>query len=426
MGFSSMDQLITKITTDGQKWRTDWNKVTTQVQTSGAGRWFELFTASGNPVAGYWGNYVLNSGFDSAANWTGLGAGGWAWNSAGTIVHTAGTAGNVTQTSATTIETNTTYTVIITSSSIGGSGGFQVDIGGVSGTAITTNTTTIQAITTGGSTTQTISIIPNSACTVTLDNFYIIAGGTNGQSPRFKPMSSTTDQGALWPGTVVGGSMTSHLLNMSAMTAGGTTVPTTLLLVDLLGVYARIDANYASAVTFGNTLTLPRYTTGAGVRAFACVYPTTLGANAHNFIISYTNQGGAANSRAFPQTVAGTVSALPTHISHSGTAANNVGPFLPLQTGDTGIQSIQTWQQSAAGGTASTFQNVVLCKPIMAIPITTQYILAERDLLNQFPSLPLVQEASASSGACLAWLQYAGAATPVSTAFYGALEFAWN
>jgi hypothetical protein len=237
-------------------------------------------------------------------------------------------------------------------------------------------------------------------------------------------MSSTGDQGALWPGAVTGGTATKHLLNMSAMTSGGTVVPTTLMLVDLLGVYARMDSSYTSAFTLANTLTLPRYTTGAGVMAFNCVFPTATLTGAHNMAITYTNQAGAG-SHAMPQSVAATVSALPTHIHHSGTAANNVGPFLPLQSGDSGIRSIQNYQQTVSTGSA-TFVNLVLCKPIMSIPITTQFVLAERDLLNQFPSLPLIQEASASSGACLAWLQYAGAATPAATNFFGTLEFAWG
>jgi hypothetical protein len=104
MGFSSLDDLVNQVTTNGKKHRTDWNKVVTQVQTAGAGRWFELFTATGNPVNGYWGNYVRNSGFDSIAEWTGVGAGGWTWNTAGTVTHTTGTAGNLTQTSGTTLE----------------------------------------------------------------------------------------------------------------------------------------------------------------------------------------------------------------------------------------------------------------------------------------------------------------------------------
>lgn len=423
MGFTSMDDLVSQVTVNGKKWRTDWNKVVTQVQTAGAGRWFELFTATGNPVNGYWGNYVRNSGFDSIAEWTGVGAGGWAWNTAGTMVHTIGTTGSLTQTSGTTLESGVTYTVIITTSAVSGTVGLTVSLGGgTPGAAITTATTTIQAVTAGA--TQTIDIACNTAFGCTIDNFYVIAGGTNGQTPRFKPMSSTGDQGALWPGDVTGGTATKHILNMSAMTSGATVVPTTLMLVDLLGVYGRIDSNTNTALTLANTLTLPRYTNGAGVRAFSCVFPSATSTGAHNMLMTYTNQT-PTGSRAMPQTVAATVSALSTHIHHSGTAANNVGPFLPLQSGDTGIRSVQTWQQTAATGTA-TFTNLVLCKPIFSMPITTQFVLSERDLLNQFPSLPLVQEASATSGACLAWLQYAGAATPAATNFFGTLEFAYG
>ena len=423
MGFSSMDDLVNQVTTNGKKTRTDWNKVVTQVQTAGAGRWFELFTATGNPTNGYWGNYVLNSGFDSEAGWTGGGAGGWAWNIAGTYVHTAGTTGTLTQTSGTTLENGVVYTVIITTSTVSGTVGFTVSLGGgTAGAAITTATTTIQAVTAGAG--QDIVITANTGITGTIDNFYVIRGAVNGRTPGFKPMSSTGDQGALWPGAVTGGTATKHLLNMSAMTSGSTVVPTTLMLVDLLGVYARIDSSNTSSVTLANTLTLPRYTNGAGVMAFNCVFPTATLTGAHNMLMTYTNQSNVG-SRAMPQTVAATVSALPTHIHHSGTAANNVGPFLPLQSGDSGVKKIDTYQQTASTGSA-TFVNLVLCKPIMSIPITTQFVLSERDLLNQFPSLPLIQEAAATSGACLAWIQYAGAATPASTNFFGSLEFAYG
>ena len=423
MGFPSMDDLVNQVTTNGKKWRQDWNKVVTQVQTAGAGRWFELFTSTGNPVNGYWGNYVRNSGFDSPAEWTGNGAGGWAWNTAGTFVHTGGTTGTLTQTSATPLESGVVYTVIITTSTVSGTVGFTISLGGgTAGTAITTATTTIQEVTAGAG--QDIVITANTGITGTIDNFYVIAGTLNGRNPRFKPMSATYDQGALWPGAVTGGTATKHLLNMSAMTSGGTVVPTTLMLVDLLGVYARIDSNYSTAITCNNTSTLPRYTTGAGVMAFNCVFPTTTSTGAHNMLMTYTNSANVG-SRTMPQTVAATVSALPTHIHHSGTAANNVGPFLPLATGDAGIRSVQTYQQTGTTGTA-TFVNLVLCKPIISIPITTQFVLAERDLLNQFPSLPLIQEAAATTGACLAWIQYAGAATPAATNFFGTCEFAWG
>lgn len=418
MGFTSYDDLINQVTTNNKIWVQPWNRITPTVMT--AGRWYDLFLGSSDRGQGYHGNYVKNWGFDSAAEWTN--GTGWTWGVTGVFTKTAGTASNLTQTSGITLESGVTYTVIITTSGVT-AGQIQIQLGGgTAGTAITTSTTTTQAVVAGA--TQEIAIVANSTFAGSVDNFIVIAGPINGQSPRFAPYDQNR-QGNIWPGDLTGGTATKHLLTMSAQTAGSTTVPITLLLVDLLGCYARIDGNTGSAITLANTLTLPRYTTGAGVMAFSTVAPTTTGASAHNVLMTYTNQSNNG-SRSLPQTVAATASAVNSHIYHSGTAANNVGPFLPLQAGDTGIRSVQTWQQSAANGTASTFTNLVLAKPIMEIPVTTQLLLSERDLLNQFPSLPLIQESAATSGACLSWIAYAGAATPASTNFFGVLRYAWG
>lgn len=422
MGFTSYDDLINQVTTNNKIWVQPWNRITPTAHT--AGRWYDLFLGASDRGQGYHGNYVKNWGFDSAAEWTGVGSGGWAWNVAGTMVHTAGTAGSLSQTPLATIEASTTYTIIVTTSGASGTGGITIDIGGTSSTSITLNQTSTLSVTTGASPTQTIAITAASGQTMTVDNLIVIAGGINAQSPRFMPYNSSM-QGNIWPGDLTGGTATKHLLTMSAQTAGSTTVPITLLLVDLLGCYARIDGNTGTAITLGNSLTLPRYTTGAGVMAYSVVAPSTTGATAHNVLMTYTNQSNVG-SRSLPQTVAATASAVNSHIYHSGTAANNVGPFLPLQAGDTGIRSVQTWQQSAANGTANTFTNLVLAKPIMEIPVTTQLLLSERDLLNQFPSLPLIQESAATSGACLSWIAYAGAATPANTNFFGVLRYAWG
>ena len=418
MGFTSYDDLISQVTTNNKIWTQPWNRITPTVMT--AGRWYDLFLGSSDRGQGYHGNYVKNWGFDSAAEWT---AGtGWAWGATGVFTKTAGTASNLTQNSGITLENGVTYTVIVTTSGVT-AGQIQIQLGGgTAGTAITTSTTTTQAVVAGA--TQEIAIVANSTFAGSVDNFIVIAGPINGQSPRFAPYDANM-QGCLWPGGLVGGTATKHLLTMSAQTAGATTVPITLLLVDLLGCYARIDGNVGTAITLANTLTLPRYTTGAGVMAYSVVAPAATGVNAHNVLMTYTNQANV-NTRNLPQTVAATASAVNSHIYHSGTAANNIGPFLPLQAGDTGIRSVQTWQQTAANGTASTFTNLVLARPIMEIQLTTQFLLAERDMLNQFPSLPLIQEAGATSNSCLSWIAYAGAATPAATNFFGVNRYAWG
>ena len=209
---------------------------------------------------------------------------------------------------------------------------------------------------------------------------------------------------------------TKHCMNVSAVSAVATAVPSVLMLADIQGYYPGISMNLATAQTLTGTPTL-RYANGVGVLPFLSV-TTATGATAHNVALSYTNQAAVAG-RALAQTVACTASAIAAHITHTGTAANNFGPFLPLAGGDTGVQSAQSVTISAASGAG--VAALVFARPLLTLPMTTIGVAAERDLLNQIPSLPRVYD-----GACLQWLMYAGAATPVTSAFYGHLDFGWG
>lgn len=208
-----------------------------------------------------------------------------------------------------------------------------------------------------------------------------------------------------------------HLLNGDAWTTAATGVPSTLTLVDVQGYYPGINMNVSTSQTLLGTPTL-RYTDGAGLRAFLVARATT-GATAHNISYSYTNQAGTAG-RVQPVTVSATASAIVPHIVHSGTAANNYGPFLPLASGDTGIRSFQSIQLSAASGTASTAA-LVLVKPLARISLSQVGLMVEKDFLNQIPSMPVIKD-----GACLTWILGAGAAVAASTSFAGGLETVWG
>jgi hypothetical protein len=209
---------------------------------------------------------------------------------------------------------------------------------------------------------------------------------------------------------------TKHVLNGSAITSVTTGVPAQLMLVDMQGYYPGINMNSATAQNMVGTPTL-RYTNGEGVRAYL-VITATAGATAHNIAMSYTDQAGNTGNT-LPVTVSCTASAIVPHITHSGTAANNYGPFLPLASGDTGIRSVQSVTISAASGSGTAA--LVLAKPLLTIPLTTASVASERDFLNQLPSLPEVKD-----GACLTWLYFAGAATAANTNFYGSLELGWS
>lgn len=214
---------------------------------------------------------------------------------------------------------------------------------------------------------------------------------------------------------------TKHILNVGATSAIASAAPSVLMLVDFLMYYPGINMNVATTQTLTNGVSLSRYTNGQGVRAFLSVTSAT-GATAHSLTsaagITYTNQAGTG-SRKLPFTVNLTASAIVGHLTHSGTAISNYGPFLPLASGDTGIRSVQDITLSAASGSGTA--SLVLCRPLTTIPLPTAAVYSERDLLNQLPSLPRVID-----GACLGFLYFAGAATAASTNFFGHIESAWG
>ena len=242
----------------------------------------------------------------------------------------------------------------------------------------------------------------------------ILGTGTN------LAFQALTDATANATGIPHGGNVTDYkvLLNAAAQTAAATVAPCVLMLVDLLGFYPITTTTTITAQTLNNSVTLPRYTDGAGVQAFLTP-STVMGAGTPNLSIGYTNSAGTA-SRATPTTLPiGNTAAPVTQIVYSGTGAGKYGPFMPLQAGDAGVRSAQTVTISATY--TSGVLNLVLCKPLMTLPITTLGVTAERDLVNQFASMPKIY-----NGACLAWLMLAGAATPVASPISGHLEFGWT
>jgi hypothetical protein len=190
-----------------------------------------------------------------------------------------------------------------------------------------------------------------------------------------------------------------------------------MILVDLLGYYPGINMNVGTAQTLVNGSSIQRYTSGAGVMAFLEI-TATAGATAHNIAMSYTNQA-ATSGRALGATTACTASAIVPHITHSGTAANNYGPFLPLAAGDTGVRSVQSVTISAASGAGTAA--LVLAKPLAKMPITTVSVAGGRDFLFNMPSLPQIQD-----GACLAALLFTGGALAANSNIYAMADVGWG
>lgn len=237
-----------------------------------------------------------------------------------------------------------------------------------------------------------------------------------------------TDASTTSPGIPHGGDVsteTKHIVNAAAFSAAATSMPAVFMLVDRLGFYPITTTTLTTNQTLNNTVPFPagRHTNGAGLRAYVVcssgAATTAMGAGTPNISMTYTNQAGTAGKTTPAVLPAGTTAAPKGSIVYSGTGAGKYGPFMPLAAGDSGIRSVENFQLSATY--TSGVLNLVICRPLLTLPMTTIGVAAERDLLNQVPSLPRVYD-----GANLSWLMYAGAATPVNSAFYGHLDFAWS
>jgi hypothetical protein len=411
MGFSSLDDLISEATA-GKNYRADWMK-TYSGGTVVAGRWYDLTYFGGNPAAYTHGNMVYNGNFDG-------GAGGWTLSSAN-VVWTAGTqlltktgGAGETITQNTSCVNGVSYSVVYTIGGYTGSGNIVISLGGTNGTNRSANNTYRETIVCGATANAPLTVtIPSGVTSVTIDSIAVT------RDLGFTPY---TDSGVgREAGFFHGGNVstdTKHMVNLGAWTQTATGAPSVIQIVDMLGCYPRILTNSGSIQNLNNTLVLPRYATGAGVRAYA-VINTTNGANAQNISISYTNTT-PTSGRSLGSAVANTASAIQSHVGHSGTAAGNYGPFLPLAGGDNGVKSVESLTFSAASASAG-FVDLVLCRPIATIPITTAFVAAERNLLTQLFSLPKIED-----GAVLGVLVMSGAVIAGGTQFCGYSDFNWG
>ena len=212
------------------------------------------------------------------------------------------------------------------------------------------------------------------------------------------------------------------LATIEAFGQAATAVPSWLLLVDQLMYYPAINLNTNLQQNLVNNVTLPRYTTGNGVMMYFNVTAGTTGATAtalHATGFNYTNSYGSTG-RVIPGTVSFVASSIVPAIPHASVAQNTFGPFIPLDAGDQGVQSVQNIQFTVSCGTACTV-NLILCKPLAAIPLTTIWVPQSRNFVFDMPSMPRIYD-----GACLNFLLFSGAATAASQQFNAMMTFIWG
>ena len=201
---------------------------------------------------------------------------------------------------------------------------------------------------------------------------------------------------------------------LKRITAMGTVGPTNLLLLDYLLYYPFIDGDSTDEQFLDNTVTLPRYTTGANVKAFVVAQGSYVGGA--QFLINYTNQDGVTGR--LSQLCTSNVSTTSGTLISSGIAAGTFGWNIPLQNGDTGIRSVESFTfLSANGGIFA----LVLAMDLGHVAIREANVPAEKDfLMDTGLKMPEIQD-----GAYLNFIALSNA-TIAAQPFYGSLQIVWG
>lgn len=199
-------------------------------------------------------------------------------------------------------------------------------------------------------------------------------------------LAQSTD-GGIFHGGVVSPAR-KFITRLTALTVTAAAVPMSMILCDYLLYYPFIDEGEDTvAQTMVNTNTIPRYTDGAGVRMMAVAVAGHVGGGP-SFFVEYTNSAGVAGRISATvtlntQVVNGTI------LTTAPATAGCFGPFIPLQTGDTGVRSIDTVRMNTPDSGLFT---LVLVKPLAQMSIRGIDAPVEVNYLTDFAQLPRIYD----------------------------------
>jgi hypothetical protein len=207
--------------------------------------------------------------------------------------------------------------------------------------------------------------------------------------------------------------LTKYFHKFMAMTQTTTAVPLPLVVMDYLMFYPFLEQSDGTA-SMTNSITLPRYPTGAGVQIMPVLTNAQVGGTTFSF--SYTNSSGVAGRTtatvtANSQTVAGTL------INTSAATAAGRGPFVPLQAGDSGVRSIES--VTITGSDIGLFA-AVLVKPLLTTMIYDITAPVETDLIIDKNVVPTIVDDAFLSAICLP------SGTVAGSAIIGELSTYWS
>ena len=199
------------------------------------------------------------------------------------------------------------------------------------------------------------------------------------------PLTAATLNGN--EGIYLGAAMSPYKRYLRRITAAATaSVPITLQANDVLLYYPAIDGDSVDTQTLINSVTLPRYATGAGVQAYLVSQGSYTGGN--QFYLNYTNSAGVSGrlSQVCTMNTAGTYGTL----ASAGVSAGNFGWYIPLAHGDSGVRSVQEITFLSGGGGIF---SLVLCFPYGALTILEANVPAEKDfMIDHGLNMPIIED----------------------------------
>jgi hypothetical protein len=205
-------------------------------------------------------------------------------------------------------------------------------------------------------------------------------------SPMVARTLTQSADGGLFHGGAVSPS-TKHLKRVTALTGTATALPMPMILCDYLLFYPFVDEGSTDDQPTDNTQALTRYTSGSGVQVMAVSVAGRTGGQTFRF--TYTNSAGVSGR--VSQTVIQNTAAANGNIVTSQTAnAAAAGPFIPLQSGDSGVRSIQSVQM-ISGPDVGLF-SLVLVKPLAQMSIRGIDAPVEVNYFTDFGQLPVIAD----------------------------------
>lgn len=198
-------------------------------------------------------------------------------------------------------------------------------------------------------------------------------------------LARSTDGGLDHGPNVSTTTVTKYLRKFMAMTQTTTAVPLPIYVCDYLMYYSFITMD-AGTQDMVNVATVPRYTTGAGVQVMAVEVAAQVGGSQFRF--TYTNQDGTAG-RVSQTVTCNTQVVNGTIITSAPTTLGCAGPFVPLQSEDTGVRSIQ--QVEFLTGDVGLIA-LVLVKPLASASIFDITAPVEVDYLIDQNMMPVIKD----------------------------------